>query len=167
MTVVAITGHRPEKLQNHAWVQTSLRKVLSDLSPELMYEGMAEGVDLWSARIAHELAIPYVAVRPWAGHGSAAYAEDYRQALAHAREIVNVSDSERYLGPWQYHQRNQWMVEHAELLVAVWDGKPTSGTGATVRYAKSRDLPWIWLDPVRQQVEFNYAKPEEQLPTLF
>lgn len=165
---LAITGHRPESISDPRWVRGQLTETLKQLSPSLLYQGMAEGVDLISAEIARELEIPYIAVRPWAGHGvSAAWAQRYQEALDGAREVIVLSDSERYLGPWQFHQRNQYMVEHAQLLLAVWDGKPKGGTAATVRYAKSQDVPYVWLNPDAKTVEFMYDRPEEQLPTLF
>lgn len=38
------------------------------------------------------------------------------------------------------------MVEHADLILAVWDGKP-SGTGMTVTYARSLGKTVWTLDP--------------------
>lgn len=41
-------------------------------------------------------------------------------------------------------RRNRYMVEHADILMTVFDGSP-GGTAATVRYAKSRGLRLITL----------------------
>jgi hypothetical protein len=45
---------------------------------------------------------------------------------------------------------SRWIVDHADLLVAVWDGhaidKP-GGTGATLTAALERGLPVVWLQP--------------------
>ena len=39
-------------------------------------------------------------------------------------------------------RRNRYMVEHANILLTVFDGSP-GGTAATVRYARSRGLQII------------------------
>lgn len=35
-------------------------------------------------------------------------------------------------------KRNRYMVDHADFIITVWDGKP-SGTGKTVTYAQGRN----------------------------
>jgi len=35
-------------------------------------------------------------------------------------------------------KRNRYMVDHADFIIAVWDGRP-SGTGKTVTYARGRN----------------------------
>lgn len=52
-------------------------------------------------------------------------------------------------GPYNYHcmqDRNEYMVDHADLLIAVWDGS-SGGTGNCVRYAKTRNVKIIQIDP--------------------
>jgi len=44
------------------------------------------------------------------------------------------------------------VVDLADLLIAVWDGKPARGPGGTadvVAYAASAGKPYVWLDPIR------------------
>lgn len=43
-------------------------------------------------------------------------------------------------------RRNRYMVEHADVLVTVFDGSP-GGTAATVRYAEARGIRIVplWL----------------------
>ena len=44
-----------------------------------------------------------------------------------------------------------WMVDHTDLLIAVWDGGP-GGTANTIRYARSNGFPSgssIWIIDVR------------------
>ena len=36
-----------------------------------------------------------------------------------------------------FDKRNRYMIDHSDLVIAVWDGSP-SGTGNTVVYAKSK-----------------------------
>jgi hypothetical protein len=55
------------------------------------------------------------------------------------------------LQPAQAHAEvGRWLVRHADLLVAWWDGKQGHGLGGandTVRRALERGLPVIWLAP--------------------
>ena len=45
-------------------------------------------------------------------------------------------------------KRNRYMVDHADFIIAVWDGRP-SGTGKTVTYARGRNVKSIIvIDPV-------------------
>jgi uncharacterized phage-like protein YoqJ len=42
--------------------------------------------------------------------------------------------------------RNEWMVDHCDLLVALWDGSP-GGTGNCIRYAKRAKCATVNLWP--------------------
>ena len=48
-------------------------------------------------------------------------------------------------------KRNRYMVDHADVLIAVWDGSP-SGTGKTVRYAHQQGKSVTVIDPVSLDV---------------
>ena len=48
---------------------------------------------------------------------------------------------------------NEGMVDHADFIIAVWDGRP-SGTGKTVTYARGRNgKSIIVIDPVTLAIE--------------
>ena len=50
-------------------------------------------------------------------------------------------------------KRNCYMVDHADFIIAVWDGRP-SGTGETVTYARGRNgKSIIVIDPVTLAVK--------------
>ena len=50
-------------------------------------------------------------------------------------------------------KRNRYMVDHADFIIAVWDGRP-SGTGKTVTYARDRNgKSIIVIDPVTLAIE--------------
>lgn len=150
---VAITGHRPEDLPNFEWVKAALIEVLEELHPELLIQGMAAGVDLMSAEAAYKVGVPYMCARPWAGHTPRnADAELYRQVLQNAASVVVVNPSEQYAGPWMYHNRNEYMVDRADLLIAVWSGKTSGGTAACVRYAKKKNVPILQINPSSRTV---------------
>lgn len=154
--IVSITGHRPEDLPNPQWVKDTLKQFLSDNPVELLVQGMAAGADLMSAEVCIEIGMPYVCAKPWAGHTPRN--EDrklYNDALEHAAEVVNVSESATYAGPWLYHNRNEYMVDRADTVIAIWTGKTTGGTAACVRYAKKQGKPIIQINPETKQVTIS------------
>ena len=48
-------------------------------------------------------------------------------------------------------KRNRYMVDHADYILAVWNGCP-SGTGNTVRYAHQKSKTIIVINPVSLDV---------------
>ena len=119
---------------------------------------MAAGVDLWSAKEAWYRDIPYVCVRPWAGHKPrAADVTEYEKTLKHAAEVVDVFPFEDYRGAWVYSRRNEYIVDHVQALIAVWDGS-RSGTGNCVEYANDNNVPVLHINPETRRVEWlNYT----------
>lgn len=145
---VTITGHRPEDLENIEWVQEKLTNTILQLNPEQVYIGMAAGVDLLAGKICVENNIPIIACKPWAGH-KPRYSDilTYNNILRAAQKITILNPSQEYPGAWVYMQRNYYMVDQADLTIAVWSGKKTGGTAACVQYAKKKPQPIIQLNP--------------------
>jgi uncharacterized phage-like protein YoqJ len=151
--IVSITGHRPEDLPNQEWVRENLKRVIAENNVELLIQGMAAGVDLMSAEICMEVGTPFVCAKPWAGHTPRnADAQLYRKAVENAAEVVNVNPATEYIGAYVYHNRNQYMVDRADTVIAVWTGKKTGGTAACVRYAKSKNKRIIQINPLTMEV---------------
>lgn len=117
-----------------------------------------------SAPDPHSLHMPMpglrlVAVIPFRGQESrfpAADRERFRRVLAAADHSVTLSPS-YHAGC--YAVRNNYLVEHAALLVAWYDGSP-GGTHYTVRRALVRGLEFINLHP-------HSAALRQAEPTLF
>ena len=86
---------------------------------------------------------------PFAGHDNG-WDERSKSRLAfllrHCTESVTVSTTN---GPEAYKARNYYMVDHADVLVAVYDNDHAtrSGTGQTVNYARQKNLPTILIHP--------------------
>jgi uncharacterized phage-like protein YoqJ len=158
MTVVAITGHRPEKIKDFAWVEKTLAEVLLELEPQFIIQGMAAGVDLLAAEIAYANDIPYIAARPWATH-TGREGSKYPWTLENAAAVVTVDPAVTYAGPWVYQKRNEYMVDHATVVVAVWDGS-ASGTKNCVTYANRNGVPVVRINPVKKTVEYPAPEPE-------
>lgn len=152
MTVVAFTGHRPDKLGGYEdnplqdWVKAKLREELTQIQPKRCITGMALGVDTWGAEICIDYDIPFTAALPFPGQElrwPTISRVRYRQILDKAAEVVFVMK--------KYHRqafqtRNIWMVNRADIVLSVWDGSP-GGTGNCCRYADDVKKPRINIDP--------------------
>lgn len=143
MSIVAFTGHRPNKLggykvpnPTYRWVCWNIEEELGTLRPDYVISGMAPGVDMWAARVCVKMGIPFLAAIPFKGQEAQwplPSQNEYLGLLQKAFRVIAVS-----LGgyePWKMQKRNEWMVDQCTTLVAVWDGSP-GGTGNCVRYAE-------------------------------
>ena len=145
--VIAATGHRPNKLGGYdlydfqRLVQIA-RRHLSRLQPDEVITGMAQGWDQAVAQACAELNIPFVAAVPFRGQESCwpkpAQAE-YNRLLRLAKKVVVVSDGDYHIGKMQ--RRNRWMVDHAHLVLALYNGDLDGGTCNCIRYARRKNKP--------------------------
>lgn len=144
--ILAVTGHRPDKLGGYD-VDTRLRvrklalAALDELDPSLVITGMAQGWDTAIAAAAITLDIPFVAAIPFAGQEAVWPEGDqdlYRRLLAQASVVEYVCDPG--YAAWKMLRRNAWMVDHAEHLLALWNGTE-GGTANCVEYATRRRVP--------------------------
>lgn len=144
--IIAVTGHRPQRITDETKVREDMLTALLSIKPRLLIQGMAAGVDLWSAAAAWQAGIPYHAVKPWAGHRAGSdIAREW--VLEHAEEVIVLNDAIGYPGPQVYRERNCWMVDHANLLLAVWDGNKNGGTYHAVRYAERKGMDIVRINP--------------------
>ena len=155
----AFSGHRPEKLP---WredesdprclaLKIQMERQLRALCQEgfLRYLcGMARGTDLYYLEalksLREEYPLTIEAVVPCPSQSSAWPREEQLRYL----RGLDVCDrtivlEERYSDGCML-RRNRYMVEHADILMTVFDGSP-GGTAATVRSARSRGLRIVSL----------------------
>ena len=138
------TGHRPEKLIRteeaiKAGLEAAIDQAISD-GYTTFITGMAQGVDIWAGqmvlrrreqdarlRLVAALAYPHGEKR-W----PAAWKRQYAQLLASADEVVTLSPAYHKAC---YQKRDEWMVDHASRVIAVYDGV-AGGTRNTMEYAE-------------------------------
>lgn len=154
MTVLAITGHRlGPKLGGYTAnplglaVQRALRVEIERIAPTKLISGMALGVDQWAAWTAVKLGVPFVAAVPFQGFDrkwTSSQRASFTDLIHHAQH-VEVVCAPSYV-PGKYQIRNEWMVDHCDLLLAVWDGSD-SGTANCLRYAEKVGRPVKRIDP--------------------
>lgn len=158
--IIAGTGHRPDKLLGYTVAAENTligfaRYHLAQLAPEKVISGMALGWDQALAQAALDLRIPLIAAVPFDGFGakwarSSAYA--CTVLLCRADEVHIVSDTP---GAAALQKRNEWMVDRADAMLALWDGS-WGGTFNCLEYAKKRRVRAINLWPEWQA----YTDPE-------
>lgn len=147
---VSFTGHRTYRGQADEALRALLVR-LTERGFRTFRSGMAVGFDLAAAEAVLALRPLVAGVRlvcaiPFEGQERRfppQERERYRRILAAADEAVFVG--ERY-APGCYARRNDWLVDHASLLVAWYDGS-AGGTRYTVRRALRRGVEVVNLCP--------------------
>ena len=73
-------------------------------------------------------------------------AEDKRRykKICKAADSVNVI-SEKYSG-FCMQKRNEYMVDHSDFVIVVWNGKTQGGTYQTFQYAQRKKKPFMIID---------------------
>lgn len=156
--IVAFTGHRSDKLGGYSepnplrdqikrWL-TNLLSYYKSEHPELRaISGMALGVDQWAAEVCIDLGIPFTAAVPFHGQASKwpqLSQERYEQLIQQAARVECVCEGG--YAPEKMQRRNEWMSDHADVLIAVWDGT-AGGTANCVRYAEKTGKKVVSLPP--------------------
>lgn len=146
MLIIAATGHRPNKLGGYgADAAITLRaraaEYLTQNRPDSVIVGMALGWDQAVGWAAISLGIPVHAAIPFAGQELAWPLESQAAYAA----LLGLCASKTVVFPGGYcgyamQLRNEWMVDRANKILAMWDGSP-GGTANCLKYATKRGVP--------------------------
>ena len=164
----AFTGHRPQSLpfgfnesdERCVALKQKLRNEIITLIEENgvthFISGMAIGVDMYAAEIVLGLKAKYNITLECA-IPCETQAEKWSEPLRNRYfEIASKCDKETLLQqrytPDCMHKRNRYMVDQADFIIAVWDGR-VSGTSKTVRYAQHQGKPIRVINPKTLEVE--------------
>ena len=163
--VVGIVGHR--RLVRSADVERQAGAAIArvkGLVPPLRktrlmltaLTALAEGADrLVAERILGEPGARLEVVLPMARED---YARDFStpgsaeefEAFLKRADAVHPLPSPPSSRAEAYARAGRYVVDHCDVLVALWDGLPEAGVGGTaeiVRYARTRQCPLVWVDP--------------------
>lgn len=150
---IAVTGHRtlkghyaPSTL--HDIIRGKLKNKLIELKPRRAISGMALGVDTLFTEACLDLGIPILAAVPHDGQEKIWRTKDqiYYHELLKKVSRVHVVTPGPY-SPGAMHARNHFMVDHCDLLIAVWDGTKKGGTYACIQYAEKVNLEVFYITP--------------------
>jgi hypothetical protein len=158
--VIAGSGHRPPRLglgydpeSNRLLTGFATQALGAFAFAENVTDVISGGAQGWDQALAHaavNLGIPLTVAVPFEGQESKWPEQGkkrYRAILARAKEVVVVSPGG--YANWKFAKRDEWMVDHAKLVLALLDGEPKrSGTRLTVEYANGRGVPVVngWAD---------------------
>lgn len=141
--IICATGHRPNKLGGygenaHSRLVSVAHEYLATLQPLAVISGMALGWDIAFAEAAHRLHIPVHAAIPFAGQESKwpAASRIAWQRLVDVCASVTVVSSGGY-SAHKMQVRNEWMVDRANRVCALWDGS-AGGTNNCLSYARTK-----------------------------
>ena len=161
---ISFTGHRPQGLgpegnkkpgEGSKLEQATLGAILDYARQgyDIFYTGCACGADLicaeavLSARETDPLDLRLVCVVPFVGQ-ERSWSNDwqtrYANVLSCADETIYLSD--RYFRGC-YHQRNRYLVDHADLMIALYNGSDKGGTAYTLHYAHQQGKEILIIDP--------------------
>ena len=182
----AFTGHRPARYsfgydeEHDACKQ--LKEVLRmqiallfDAGGTTFFSGMALGADTWLAETVLSMRetrpkIKLIAVLPCetqANKWSAEQRERYFDILANCDEVITLNTD---YTPSCMQERNRYMVDHADYLLAVYDNTNRGGTAYTVRYAQEKKREIISIHPdtleIMSAVNLEAVKRREEFRIL-
>lgn len=157
---IAITGHRPKSLDNDytykseqwQYIRSELTETFEKMNPDKIITGMALGVDTVAAEVAMTLNIPFIAAVPFPGQADAWTPEQkdhYGTLLSYAEEVHTLDKGPYH--PMLMQKRNEWMVDRADIVVAVWTGFK-GGTRNCIEYALRNQVPVWRIDPRTRKV---------------
>ena len=156
--IVGFTGHR--RLNQPEKVGALLRELLHSLGSEIPgqlvgHSSIAIGGDTLFAEACLASSIPWIALLPFAegdfkSDFSAADWDKARQLLQRAARVDSlVGAKDRNVA---YLECGLATVEEADLMIAIWDGEASRGTGGTaevVAHARNFGRPLILIHPDR------------------
>ena len=151
---VCFTGHRPEKLTRTEKdivrdLEKEIRQAIAD-GLSVFITGMARGVDIWAAQIVLSLRnsgydIKLICACPYDGFESG-WSKDWQKQY---KEILATADYVKYVCEGYsrscFQIRNEWMVNHAARVIAVFNGEK-SGTKNTIDYAAKVGVPVVRIE---------------------
>ncbi len=171
MVSCAITGHRPSRFkwkykENNTGCKRLKKRLhdqfalLYEQGARTFYTGGALGVDMWAAEILLRLKeqpeyseIHLIVAIPYEGY-DADWDERSKTRINFIRNHAEVVVVATQPGLESYTARNRYMVDQADILLAVYDNDLSdndlsrrSGTGMTVHYAEEKNIPTIFIHP--------------------
>ena len=161
--VVGVVAHRDLAPESRPQVEAAVREFLLGLRaaypalPVAVMSALAEGGDRWVAHCALALDMALIAPLPLppaqyeADFADAASRTEFAALCARAQVRVlphaagtDAGDRER-----QYARVGVFIASHCQLLLALWDGRPSEGLGGTadvVGFHLSGEMPGLPLD---------------------
>jgi hypothetical protein len=109
--------------------------------------GDADGIDKKVVQTAECIGLSYVAYGIWhkARNGAVSYMNIWPEV---SNRVGKQYRGSKYRTKQLYTERDKWMVEQADFVVCIWNGKST-GTKAVYEYARSCGIEAVLKEPKR------------------
>ena len=177
----AIFGHRPTRFKFGYKINTTggkrLKKRLRDEFMALYRQGVRRfyvggclGVDQWAGEILLRLKeqpdftdIELVIAAPFPDHDTKWDKWNQNQLhflTSHSTEHLIIGKDDR---PESYIARNQYMLAHADVVVAVYDNnrKVRNGVGQAVQTAEKKGMPVVFIHPDTGIISVHGENPQQ------
>jgi hypothetical protein len=154
---IGVTGHRI--LTEIEKIERGIVKALAHIEqshPEqtlTVLSSLAEGTDRLVARCVLTRAnarlvvpLPMPQAEYEADFTTVESKAEFLELLNHAVEIIELPPVPTREGA--YEAAGRYVLDHCDVLLAVWDGQPEQGMGGTggiVNAARKRELPLVWV----------------------
>jgi nucleoside phosphorylase len=154
---IGITGHRELPETVLPTVRAGIREALRGSTPAGALSTPAPGAAHLFTTIVLEYGVPLTSVIPGMDYerhlGDDAARASYRQLLRFCTERVELPYEPTH--EEAYFAAGRYIVDHSDLLIAVWDGRPADGmdrTADVVAYARQTGVPVtvLWKPGVRR-----------------
>ncbi len=157
MITIGVTGHRflAELDRVTAGVDRALDRIEEafDQAPLAVISALAEGTDRLVARrvLARSgatliVALPLPESDYVTDFASSASREAFRRLLSHAERVITLPPTPTR--DEAYAAAGRYVLDHCDVLLAVWDGRKAQGKGGTAEIvveARRRGLPLAWV----------------------
>lgn len=162
---IGVTGHRALKQAVRQSVDEELERLFSYLASLPSTDGrvgavssLAIGADQMFAEAALRHGIPIEVVIPFASFiedfAEGSERDSYERLLSAATSITHLPWEERSNGA--YLAGGLWVVDHCDLLIAIWNGERAAGVGGTgdvVDYSREAGKPCIHMHTTTLRME--------------
>lgn len=152
--ILSVTGHRPVKIPGYNYdiiwkLEKLAESFLLEHKPTQLITGMALGWDTICAEVAIRYDISLIAAIPhpaqcrsWPGLDI----EIWKRIVDYAKQTGEVHHISRSYSPQAMQVRNEWMVDRADHVLALWSGQ-RGGTENCISYARRKGKPVTNLWP--------------------
>lgn len=161
--LIGVTGHR--FLQHPAQIGEMIDRVIDYIQQTCpacsltLLSPLAEGADrLVAKRLLARDGARLIAIMPMRiaeymiDFETTASKDEFNQLLQRAAEVINLE--ERSSREKAYFAAGQYILDGSDLLIALWDGRPSKGVGGTaeiVALARERGMPLAWIRVARSR----------------
>ena len=143
--ILTITGHRMPGLDlsysksDEDFLYDFTKDIISDIMPDAIITGMANGFDITTAKVAISLKIPFIAALPFDNP----IATWPYPAQIEWCDILDKARQKHVICPggpanYKYIVRDKWMVDKGTEVLALYNGIGKGGTYETIKYATEK-----------------------------